>query len=424
MRTLLILLLLVSQCLSEEILQFHLQLTENEDDPQPILVSLAGDILEFETVGRRVRYNFKKRRSMVATPESVEEFSLYSDIGFRVAELQNRVRLGKALDKAGIEAENFESSIVQLENLFGIAAPNAPEPVIKDGDDVVELSAQDRLLFRYKKEGEKLTPEQSKQFVRFVRYFTGGHPDVLAMIESEQIVPVEFSVVQQPIDTERVRNFQFVEVRKIEKLEPFPEPTPPPSSQLEQLLAKAKALSIKEIADHHNSVEQRALELLDTNQFFPATLSFLEATLNTGRPLAKEFNDAQAQIMKDGRVPVLLKAMRPRKKAQVDASIKILESLKEEAGDSGHVLAIFQGSLYLGAKRNQEARNFLLPALDRYPSMSSVWKDLGETYYQDFQTAQAWKCWDTGRSLSPENSHYRNIEKLEKLLETTYPGFF
>ena len=423
-RICLALLLLMAPCLSEEILQLHLQLTENGQEPQPVLVSLAGEMLEYETVGRRVRYDFKERRALVATSDSVESLSLYSDIGFRVAELQNRLRWNQALDSADIDTEGFQSTPLQLENLFGIEAPNAPEPQVDENEDSVELSDQEQLLFRFQRGGQELTPNQSEQFVRFIRYFTGGHPDALDMLKSEQVVPKSFTVVQPSVDGETVRRFQFVESHKIEKLEPFPAMNPPLSSELDKLLIKASSLSVKEIADRHISVEQRALDLLDSEQYFLATLAFLEATLNTGQPMAREFSEAQDRILEDKRVSVLLKAMSPRQKDRVDASITILESLKKEAGESEHVLTVFQGSLYLGAKRAEESRSLLLPALEKYPAMSTVWKDLGEAYYQDFQTVQAWNCWDTGRSLAPENSHYKDIETLEQLLEISYPGFF
>lgn len=366
-RVLILLVSLSAVCQAEEFLQIYLQLTEDRQEPQPVLVTLAGNILEFETMERRVRHNFKRRRSWVATEDAVEEFSLYADIGFRVAELQNRLHLTEALENAEIEAKDFSSSLLQLENLFGINAPDAPEPEVKEEKETVTYLDDDRTLISFSREGEKVSPEKAREFTRFLRYYSGGHPDGLARIQSEEFIPSSFVLIQHPVNTERVQEFKLVEVTTVSELQAFPKKTEEPESDLEKLLKKTESLSVKEIAERHSAVERRALEFLDSGEYFLATLSFLESTLNTGRPLAPEFEESRDKILEDKRVPLLLKAMRPREKTKVDASIKILESLKEAAGESAHVLTIFQGSLLLGAERSNEARALLQQALEMQP---------------------------------------------------------
>lgn len=423
-KTLVLILLLLSRLtLADDYLQIHFEVTKDSDQPYPLLVTLGGTWLEMETLDRRVRHNFKTRKSLVATKEAVEEFSLYSDIGFRVAELQNRIQISEALSKAGVESPSTASELVKLENLFGLETANAPDPQWNETDDAWELSTGDEQLMSISKKGEGLSSEEATQLARFVRYYSGGHPDGLKkLVETEQI-PSTLTLIQRPVAGERKLTFQLAGKETIHEIPEFPKKTPP-QTRLEELLLKTDALTIKEIADRHILVEQQALEHLEKKEFLKATLQFLEATLNTGQPISEDFEANREEILGEARVSILLKALKPREKSKVDASIKILESLKEEAGDSAHVLTVFQGSLLLGADRSEEAREKLFQALEQHPSISSAWKDLGESYYQEYLTAESWKCWDMGRTLSPENSHYKNIQRLEKLLEATYPEFF
>lgn len=423
-KTLVLILLLLSQlALADDYLQIHFEVTQDSDQPYPLLVTLGGTWLEMETLDRRVRHNFQTRKSLVATKEAVEEFSLYSDIGFRVAELQNRIQISEALNKAGVESPGQASDLVKFENLFGLEAANAPAPQWKETEDTWQLHTGDQPLMEISKTGERLSPEQATQLARFVRYYSGGHPDGLKKLIETEKIPSALTLTQRPVAEERKLVFRLAGKETIHEVPEFPKKTPP-QSRLDKLVAEADSLSIKEIADRHILVEQQALEHLEKKEFLKATLKFLEATLNTGQPISEDFEANREDILGESRVSVLLKALKPREKSKVDASIKILESLKEEAGKSAHVLTVFQGSLLLGADQSEQAREKLFEALEEYPAISSAWKDLGESYYQEYLTAEAWKCWDTGRTLSPENSHYKNIERLEKLLVVTYPEFF
>jgi len=63
-------------------------------------------------------------------------------------------------------------------------------------------------------------------------------------------------------------------------------------------------------------------------------------------------------------------------------------------------------------------------ALDGNRYLAGVYKDLGDLYYDAYETNVAWDCWDAARKIAPSLEMLDSVRDLEEHLETAYPRFF
>ena len=92
-----------------------------------LTVTLGDSYFEEERADGSVRYNFRSRRILLRDPRKANwtSYPLYSDLGFRLMEYQNRVMLGRALAAGGIKETSIASmgDTFELETLFCLRFP-------------------------------------------------------------------------------------------------------------------------------------------------------------------------------------------------------------------------------------------------------------------------------------------------------------
>lgn len=409
----------------QETLQLNFDLQRDEQgDGVGLTVFLGGDWLEFQDDKMWVRHDFAKKRSYSARESGVQEFSLYANIGFRVAELQNRASVAAALKSSGAEAEKFESESVLVEHLFGIEAQGAAQPQRVESEDSVQFHFQDKLLLEYSRQGQALEPEQMAEFTRFLRYYTGGHPEALKEIGETLQIPETLHVEQYNVDKKSQWKLTLKSLDSVETTPEFPTLVQIADNELGKLIREVAEMTVEEITRRHSQTLEQAGEAHREGQWLLASVRYLEAVLNDGSALAEDFTKERATFMEQPQVEAFFQALSPKDTEQLKMSLNTLESLKAEVPTVDHVLTLLQGSLLLGAGQEKEARVRLMAALTERPTISSAWKDLGEVYYRGYFINEAWQCWDTGRSLAPDNAHFKQVNRLEQLLAKTYPEFF
>jgi hypothetical protein len=123
-----------------------------------------------------VIYDFKTRRRYAVNTAAREyvEYSLYDTLGFRVMELQNRVRL-QAMLAVPMPAMNMAVQENELSLLKG--APGAVDEKTVDGTRSYSIGGIQ--LATWSEAGAKVAADDAAQFARFMRYAQGGHPQLL-----------------------------------------------------------------------------------------------------------------------------------------------------------------------------------------------------------------------------------------------------
>jgi len=61
-----------------------------------------------------------------------------------------------------------------------------------------------------------------------------------------------------------------------------------------------------------------------------------------------------------------------------------------------------------------------------YPWASNAFKDLGDTWYVQFEAFRAWEAWDLGRAVDPDwpRGSMQSVTKLEQNIRSAMPDNF
>lgn len=433
---LLLFLTLTVVALADLELTFEVQLESQSTEPTgssgaprafELRVLLGEDYLELEEAGKRVIYAFPTRRIHLVTTEGYQQKSLYSEPGSRVAELSNRLRMAATLDSAGVKTNPVNP--VFSEHLLSLKNPRTTEqPERHDLADNVSFRHRQQLLFEASREGLPLKASEQRHFLRFLRYYTGGHPTILEWLAAEGSVPTRLTVVRPMVG--RTDRLQFVlrSHRRLDNHQPeIPEGVPrpvDPDHPISRLAAGSWTVTPEAFQSRGSETLKEARRLLDAEDYLPSMLRYLEWALSTGRPLPPEVTENQAAFEQNAEVAVLLSVLGATNERQAQEGLEQLQSLKAEAGEVAYVLSIFEAELLANLREPVQAEARFLTALKSNPTMSAVWKDLGELQYSRYKADSAWLCWDTGRRLAPDHPVFTRILLFERQLEKDHPEYF
>ena len=167
-------------------------------------VTLTGDALEIDEPDTHTRYDFKNARidRLDKLKHSYGEVSLYTVIGFNVAEFANRMMLGKVLAAAGKVKDNPMAPAL-TENLMSLSDPTSNTVIDSStrGDETTyNWSGQPLMTISHRT--REVPAAVLGQYLRFLRYSTGGHPKILAAIERGHGIPERLTIVRSNMNVE------------------------------------------------------------------------------------------------------------------------------------------------------------------------------------------------------------------------------
>ncbi len=406
-------------------LRFSLTVTTTQEEAeeevakQSLVVVLDEEILDYRVDGSRRFLDFETKRQYQDSDDGVREVSLYADVGFRALELPNRLMLSQALNSAGLEVPpSVMQGPVIAEHLFAMDAPKSEaEPAKESGRWVYG----ENLLFEGSTKGEALEAAQSRAFVRFLRYYGGGHPVILDELEKASIVPEKFTLVIYNMARTRRIDFTLESMNLLQgKLQPPSGEQAPPEGKFEPLIAATSQLPSSEVEKKWDECLQEAIKSAERGEALQSFLAFNEYHLASGKPL-DQFMSKHTDLYSSN--PELQKMARALRQGAPE-SLEVFEELKSAAGPRAHILTIFQASHLLEAGELPDAQAKYLQALEANPTITGAWKDLGDVSYGMFEAELAWQCWDLARKLAPNHGMLEQIKSYEKMLEERYPGFF
>ncbi len=394
--------------------------------PESLNVILGDDYLEFEDDDGRVVHDFVSRQSHLVAEGRYARRSLYADIGFRVAEFRNRMELIAALRQT--HPERTQGQIIEVEHLFGIDDEETEAPIVREeAPEKLVFRFQDSLMAEFSLKGRKLTPAHSQEFVRFLRYYVGGHPDILAQLQIQSRLPRDSDLVMKNLDKTESVKLHLVKVGEEKRVRPDFSQRSPDVFPVDPLGALARLalgfdpeLVVKSAQDALSKGEQAFVE----GRLLPSALFFFEAYLMEGGDLPAQIVTNREAFQADPETALLFTSLIGETEEQARRSVSRLKSLEPKAGEASHVLKIFQAGLLLQIKEAVAARDLFLEALVVNPIIASSWMDLGDVYFSEFQADIAWLCWDIGRRLAPEHQMSEKVNRLEESLRSNYPGFF
>jgi len=396
----------------------------------PLKVTLGEHYLTTETNNSVTVYDFLRDREYLLDRDhhTFQEFSLYSDVGFRVLEFFNRVNL-RAMAKAG-NLDLKQMDLAQIEQLFSLTA-DASDTVIDSAkvDGTTQYSSKHNLLMVVSNKTKPLPAAYQHEYWRFMRYYVGGHPAIYEALGAVSGVPLVVVVELHDRDAEK-RTLELQSIKstpeKTYSLEGY-ERTPPlkePFVSAALVTADAPAAVDLRYAEARR-VRDAAYARADN---FGALLAYDEMSLSTGvgepewlrmahdrliaDPVTRRLNDATSLGSPGVHDP-----------AAQSHALEDFEALRALKPDYIDVLDVFEGNLRI-TMRDEKGRELLFDALKLNPYLTGAWHDLGDTYYRAFRLQEAWTCWDTARRIAPTNPMMKQVNQLEQAFRSKNPQFF
>lgn len=391
----------------------------------PLTVILAHRYLVLEHHGKRTIFDFERRRvlELDLRKHTYEDFSLFTEIGFREIELQNRLVLAKALAAGGVK--DIPMSPVLTEHLMSVMADDSQTLVERRAvDDSQAFSSEGHELATISNSGEPLPAEYRSEYWRFLRYYVGGHPKIWQALANRQDAAASLRMVLSNAGIEtRVLQLKRVEAfdEAIGTTDGFSASTPAgePYKTI-AMIGPAPAESIDKHAPGRLAARDAALA---NGQVLEAVLAHFEWLFETGEE-STWLATNRPLIEADGEVAQLFQALRPRNEKDATAAVETLATLQAKRPEQRYLLDVFAANTLSRLGKQDESVRRFLTVLRRNPLAVGPWIDLGGVYREGFNPRAAWACWDAARSLRPRHSFLKGPNEIEAKLVSDHPEFF
>lgn len=423
--------------------QGELQLQYSRDvagqNTQTITVGLGSDYHYTKDPGGLRLYDYRLRRiySVYAGGRFTND-SLYAQAWFRATELENRVRLRKAMQAAGLPMDKVPTAQdpFWMESDLGLLSPDLPLTAVQhsevEGRNSWVVDGAEVVAVRYDADP---VPEAVKGGLRrFWSAFVQVHPSIADDLAASGKIPQELWVTSQPTSTGSTLTHWKLIARHWQAQAPYPLPSHLSAAPTEAagVFPEIFALLSKEVANRatppaHEVYVSRAEAAIDRGAGIEALLTLTEMSLAQGHPLGacatgdtREFCalavKAGPLVKSDARYPVAFAQQSPAlaDRAQFDnLSNAYLLRLLWATRPAGK-----------GVSRDLIERD-LLAALSTAP-IADFTKDTGDFYASGWQPFAAWQVWDLGRLMAghqPDDLLHA-IDALEDQLYVGLPSLF
>ena len=398
------------------------------DKTFPLVVTFGHRYLITEAEGARTIYDFERLRVLRVTLASASftDDSLYSDIGFRALEFQNRIMLGSALQAGKLAVNPMEPAL--MEHLFSLSNPKGSSTIEqRRSGGMREFFSGEHKLMRVSEKTRDLPAAYQAEYWRFLRYYAGGHPQIYAALKSLNGVPqnVTFVLTNMGTETREIALNSIATVAdapySLEGLVRAP-PDTEPRSTLQQLGEDAAA-KLGSRMDATMKVRDSAIAQGQALEAMLANMAILIMSGDGAGPGAWLAQHREA-IQGNESARSLSANLEPRDAAGAQKAVQVLAELHQQSGGMGYMLDVFAGNTFLSLRDGKSGAEHLLAALKVNPYLLGAWSDLAGHYYQSYETDKAWACWDAARRVNPQHSMLRRITEMERQLRTTFPEFF
>ncbi|OGW24050.1 MAG: hypothetical protein A2X59_12375 [Nitrospirae bacterium GWC2_42_7] len=404
------------------------KITKDADD-YSMTVDIGDDYFSYTKDGTQYVYDFTKKRIITIdlAKKIFADDSLFSDIGFRTYEFQNRLMLGGALAAGGVEDNPMLP--VYSEHLFSLQQKdNKSELIETSKDDHVNFTVADKELLSYSKEGAHVTHANKEMFIKFFRYVFGGHPQILSKLSIDDNIPERIRIhlynIMKEINTLTITSIKTTAKKQFSLENYSPGVLSTDTEEFSKSLNDIKYSKNIDFGGHLALLLSKAKEYYQNQNYIDSILGYLEYSLASGLPLPPIFQEQKAELMKDGDVNKLLTVLNSKSKEEAEEHLAILQGLEKKTKYQGHVLKIFEANTLTGLGKQKEAKELFCEVLKDKPYLVGAYYDLGGIYYSDYNAVMAWRCWDVARKIDFTHKMLIPINEFETNLLKGYPDFF
>lgn len=381
-------------------------------------------------------YDFKKHRIYYINHQTKTqtEVSLFADLAFRIAALQNRIMLAATVQRAG---EKSSDNLYTLESLFGLEGEK-PRVELKE-----EKSQDGRILLL--DQGEVLAEIEPSQngpdvdarlFGRFLIYDNSMHPLIRRRILAESKIPQKFvyrleSLISKDAFSVDLKKAEFrdavgYQVPKNYKHSSKRPGALPEATILDQLIESVRHGKDKTVKQDKAWFWKQADSSLQQKDYLNAAIYYLEYGLQSGdqEAVAAALRQVAVNQAQDTELDRLLRSLGVAGKEQALRAVEELQKLDRNKVKRPHIIDLMIANQKAVLGEREAAARAMIGALRMNPYMTAAYKDLGDLFYGQLDMATAWLCWDFARELEPQHFMLRPISDYEKELLNNYPDFF
>lgn len=399
----------------------------------PLLVVLTPTEIVHEDGEIQVVYDFGKRRiyRIEMASKGYTDESLYSVLGFRVMEFQNRLKLNKVLEAANLKENPMPVPL--SEHLFSLDDGGTESKIDRNvEEEMIRFSWDSKPLLVFSEKTVPVAPGDRERFVQFVRYVFGGHPQILKALSKRDGLP-ESLVITRRDGTGLTTIALKLRSHKSSTGRPYsldglireiPAGTKDP---LASLAKKAQAEGPQDHRKRADAIIKRQKQAFADKRGVDGFLAMTEYGLQTGEPVpGLERDRMKALLGEDEDIRRLGTALQPV--ADAKAASEAIRTLKDIRGrtdeQARHLLKIFEANNRSGAGETDQAEKLFLEALAVNRSLTGAWKDLGDLHFRRYDMPGAWLCWDIARAIAPKNKMLRPVNDFEARLLKDHPEYF
>lgn len=408
-----------------------------------VIVGISPELLSVEQDGQRHVWNFKTYRIKHANPadKTYTETSLYSDLDFRIAELQNRMFLQKVMRKVERPDKKKLFDLFYSEAMFSLQLPDVawqPEILESDQPGTKNFKYKDQIVTSFTPANHDLTPELLPQFRRFLLYRCNIHPLIRSKIEQAGKLPqsLSFYIDNPPLGWERSK----YELKGFSDKAPADVP-----EDFKKVIEKNHPLKLvyeeleKRGGAFPANMKEDAIAFFDKamseQRYLDAFLALMEYSLATGRQLEPQLEQMSPHAKTDLDIQQFAKGFaKPTNEDEGKASLAALDSFDRSKLQKGYLLDYFRANL-LTTLKHYDVTDFktsgeanpeacFLKVLAVNPFIVEVYHDLGLWYQERYHAVHAWDSWDLGTSLCPDHPTMTKIAMQAKFMRDNFPDFF
>jgi hypothetical protein len=408
--------------------------TKKQETSDTVLkVVLGKDYFSYSEGDRQEIYDLKKRRIFtIDRKENIyNDESLFMNIGFRSMELRNRQAMEAAFKAIKFKGATMRSAQPFAEHLFSIPDEGSGPKISESTDKgAVSFRSEGTDLMSWSLDGVDVSEAEMRQFVKFFRYHFGGHPMILKRMAANGKVPRSLKMNRYDLGEDETILITLTSFNKssdapydLGGLKPgvFSEDTDGLSKTIYRVRYEPPGLYKKRADD----VLKNAEEDFSKGRYFESFLGYMEYGFQTGR-ISEAMKRKGSDLRGDENVKKYMAATASLTEGQKEAekALAVLQRLLDLSTAHKQVIMAQEGEFQARLGNSAEAKRLWLAALEIDPYLVTVYMDLGRAYYREYNTLQAWRCWDLGRKLAPGYEASKDVDDLEKKLLTEYPDFF
>jgi tetratricopeptide (TPR) repeat protein len=406
------------------------------DSLENLDVTLSDDYLALVSDKSTRIFDLRKRRLLLLDNKTrtYADYSLYSVVGFRNMEFQNRqmmtVPVNKIISDKPKQANSSPQGLTTIDNEhnLSVTSPGSSTVIgetVKGKDRV--FSNGNRQLANWSRNGFAVDSTDAERFSRFIRYRLAGHPEILKKLAAEKFIPKKLL-------------FTFVDINKtnctmvINDLRHL-DPEPYDISAYTKSKAGHSSDNIDEALDLAESLTPDTIEAIKTSErsavekhfrdgmIFNAFLGLNEMIL-MGDPAPVYSNERLTLVRSDKSVVKFISAMQAESEAELRNAITTFVDLRSKASTNSFLLKLYEATCRRRLLDFDKASKLFLEVLKANPALASAYKDLGDLLYIRYDTPRAWRCWDIGRRLAPQFKYFGPLSEYEKSLVEKFPEYF